>query len=139
MAVRSAGRRSPRTSEAAPAGAGWQIVRCEGDAPIKKVRVRDEKRIQAVLRHVQAQECVALLGPPMSEKTHLLMDVAEALAAGGRYAPLYLDLWETRSSDEAAFFASMAELIDRALGFPIRNPQSAIGGVFAMPDPSRTT
>jgi serine phosphatase RsbU (regulator of sigma subunit) len=126
MAVRSAGRRSPRTSEAAPAGAGWQIVRCEGDAPIKKVRVRDEKRIQAVLRHVQAQECVALLGPPMSEKTHLLMDVAEALAVGGRYAPLYLDLWATRSSDEAAFFASVAQLIAGHLGNSIRNLQSEI-------------
>jgi serine phosphatase RsbU (regulator of sigma subunit) len=116
-----AGSRSPRRSQAAAAAAGWQIVLCDGDAPIKKARVRDEARIQAVLRHVHAQECVALLGPPLSEKTHLLMDVAEALVAGARYAPLYLDLWETRSSDEAAFFASAAELIDKALGLSTRN------------------
>ena len=120
------GSRSTHKVEASPAGPGWRIVCLDDDASCKKARVRDETRIQAVLRHVQAQECVALLGPPMSEKTHLLMDVAEALAAGGRYTPLYLDLWETRSSDEVAFFTSVAQLIAGHLGNSIRNLQSEI-------------
>jgi serine phosphatase RsbU (regulator of sigma subunit) len=116
-----AGSSSLRRTELGRTGAAWQIVGLEGDASHKKARVRDQARIQAVVRHVQAQECVALLGPPMSEKTHLLMDVAELLAGTGRYSPLYLDLWQTRSSDEAAFFASSAELIANALGTAIRN------------------
>jgi serine phosphatase RsbU (regulator of sigma subunit) len=74
---------------------------------------------------------VALLGPPLSEKTHLLRDVAEALAAGGRYTPLYLDLWETRSGDEAAFFTSAAELIDKALGISTRKTPATPGPIGA--------
>jgi sigma-B regulation protein RsbU (phosphoserine phosphatase) len=108
--------------------ADWEIVRLEVDASNKRARVRDEARIQAVLRHVQARECVALLGPPMSEKTHLLMDVAEALADTGRYAPLYVDLWQANSSDETAFFSSTAALIARALSASIRNRPSAMPG-----------
>jgi serine phosphatase RsbU (regulator of sigma subunit) len=109
-------------TEVGQAGAGWHIVRLDGDPPSKRARVRDETRIHAVLRHVQAHECVALLGPPMSEKTYLLLDVAEALAGTGRYAALYLDLWRAESSDEAAFFASTAQLIAGELGSSIRRP-----------------
>jgi hypothetical protein len=127
----TAGSRSTRNVEASQTGPAWRIVCLDDNASCKKARVRDETRVQAVLRHVQARECVALLGPPMSEKTHLLMDVAEELAAAGRYVPLYLDLWQTRSSDEAAFFASLAELIDRALSTSIGNPQHRAAAVTA--------
>jgi len=61
-------------------------------------------------------ECVALLGPPMSEKSHLLRDVADALVSSGRFRPLHIDLWRTRSNDEAAFFTSLARLIAGELG-----------------------
>ena len=50
-----------------------------GDSAFKRARVYDEAQTQAVLRHLQAHECVALLGPPLSEKSDLLRDVAEAL------------------------------------------------------------
>jgi hypothetical protein len=73
------GKRSSPSAPRTPAeriGPGWQIVRTGGDVPYKSARVRDETRIQAILRHVQARECVVVLGPPMSEKTHLLLDVA---------------------------------------------------------------
>ena len=94
----------------------WRIVPYEtqpqqGSSPFKKVRVRDEARVRAVVRHLMNDECVALLGPPMSEKSHLLRDVADALDAGGRFRPLPVDLWKTRSNDEAAFFASLAGLL----------------------------
>jgi serine phosphatase RsbU (regulator of sigma subunit) len=90
-------------------------VPVEHDAPEKRVRVRDQACIQAVLRHVQAHECVALLGPPMSEKTLLLEDVTEALLLTGFYNPLYVDLWQTESSNGGAFFTSTARLIAEAL------------------------
>ena len=95
---------------------GWQIVPYEGDSPFKKVRVRDDGRIQAVARHLLAHECVALLGPPLSEKTAVLRDVADVLAATGRYRPLYVDLWQARSDDEATFFTSLAVQIAQTLG-----------------------
>ncbi|MCX6032282.1 MAG: hypothetical protein NT169_23685 [Chloroflexi bacterium] len=95
---------------------GWQIVPYEGDSPFKKVRVRDDTRIQTVARHLLAHECVALLGPPLSEKTAVLRDVADVLAATGRYRPLYVDLWQTRSDDDATFFTSLAVQIAQTLG-----------------------
>ena len=78
--------------------------------------MRDEGRVRAVVRHLMNDECVALLGPPMSEKSHLLRDVATALTAGGRFRPLHIDLWRTRSNDEAAFFTSLAGLLAAELG-----------------------
>ncbi len=94
----------------------WRIVPYEEASPFKKVRVRDEARVRAVVRHLMNDECVALLGPPMSEKSHLLLDVAQALEAGGRFRPLRVDLWRTRSNDEAAFFTSLADLLAREIG-----------------------
>jgi serine phosphatase RsbU (regulator of sigma subunit) len=96
--------------------AAWQIVPYEEASPFKKMRVRDDARVRAVVRHLMNDECVSLLGPPMSEKSHLLRDVAAALTGTGRFRPLYVDLWHTRSHDEAAFFTSLAELIVAALG-----------------------
>ncbi len=87
----------------------------EGDSPFKRVRVHDAAQTQAVLRHVQAHECVALLGPPLCEKSDLLRDVAEALCEACCFRPLYVDLWQTRSHDEAAFFTSLSWQIGRAL------------------------
>lgn len=94
----------------------WRIVPYLEASPFKKARVRDETRVRAVVRHLMNDECVALLGPPMSEKSHLLADVADALEAGGRFRPLRVDLWRTRSNDEAAFFTSLADLLANALG-----------------------
>jgi sigma-B regulation protein RsbU (phosphoserine phosphatase) len=94
----------------------WRIIPYEEASPFKKVRVRDEARVRAVVRHLMNDECVALLGPPMSEKSHLLRDVAEALELGGRFRPLPVDLWRTRSNDEAAFFTSLANLLAKELG-----------------------
>ncbi len=113
------------------AGPNWRIVPYEEASPFKKARVRDEGRIRAVVRHLMNDECVALLGPPMSEKSHLLRDVAEALAAGGRFRPLHIDLWRTRSSDEAAFFTSLAGLLAAELS----NGESK----NAAPDPDQAT
>lgn len=112
-------------------GLGWRIVPYEtlpqqASSPFKKVRVRDETRARAVVRHLMNDECVALLGPPMSEKTHLLRDVAAALTDGGRFRPLHIDLWRTRSNDEEAFFTSLADLLASELG-------------AAAPDPSQAT
>ncbi len=94
----------------------WRIVPYDEPSPIKRVRVCDDARVRMVVRYLLADECVALLGPPNSEKSHLLHDVAEALAATSRFHPLYIDLWQTRSHDEASFFSSMAELLASALG-----------------------
>lgn len=94
----------------------WRIVPYVGDSPFKKVRVRDEARVQAVLRHLQAGECVALLGPPMCEKSWLLRDVADELQGTGRYWPLIVDLWHAFSTDEESFFTSVARLMHHALG-----------------------
>lgn len=94
--------------------ASWRIVPVD-DSEYKKVRVRDEARIREVVRHVRALTCVALVGPPLSEKSRLLKDVADALSLTGIHKPIYLDLWRTRSSDDATFFTSAAQLIHRAL------------------------
>lgn len=112
------------------AGSGWRIVPYEtlpqqGSAPFKKVRVCDESRVKAVVRHLMNDECVALLGPPMCEKSHLLRDVAAALEAGGRFRPLHIDLWRTRSNDEAAFFTSLAGLLAAELGETAPDPEQA--------------
>lgn len=93
----------------------WSIVPVD-DSEYKRVRVRDEARIREVVRHVQSLTCVALIGPPLSEKTRLLKDVAGVLSLTGIHRPVYLDLWRTRSSDDATFFTSAAQLIHRALG-----------------------
>ena len=94
----------------------WGIVPYVGDSAFKRARVYDEAQTQAVLRHLQAHECVALLGPPLSEKSDLLRDVAEALGATCCFRPLYVDLWQTRSHDEVTFFTSLAWQIGQALG-----------------------
>ena len=94
----------------------WGIVPYVGDSAFKRARVYDEAQTQAVLRHLQAHECVALLGPPLSEKSDLLRDVGEALSETRRYLPLYVDLWQTRSHDEVTFFTSLAWQIGQALG-----------------------
>ena len=97
-------------------GLSWGIVPYVGDSAFKRARVYDEAQTQAVLRHLQAHECVALLGPPLSEKSDLLADVAEALGATCCFRPLYVDLWQTRSQDEVTFFTSLAWQIGQALG-----------------------
>jgi sigma-B regulation protein RsbU (phosphoserine phosphatase) len=99
-----------------PASLSWGIVPYVGDSPFKRARVYDEAQTQAVLRHLQAHECVALLGPPLSEKSDLLRDVTEALGATCCFRPLYVDLWQTRSHDEATFFTSLAWQVGQALG-----------------------
>lgn len=95
------------------------------------MRVCDDARIEAVLRHLLADECVALLGPPLSEKSYLLQDVAGALRETGRFWPLYVDLWRTTSHDEGAFFTSLAWLIADALAAETHALQdlTAQGGV----------
>ncbi len=94
---------------------GWQIVPYEGASSFKRMRVRDDGRVQAVVRRLLAHECVALLGPPLNEKTAILRDAAQELAATGRFRPLYVDLWQARSDDEATFFTSMAVQIAQSL------------------------
>ncbi len=94
----------------------WQVVPYVGSTPFKRMRVRDDARIRAVVRHLQAHECVTLIGPPFSEKSRLLDDVAAALQAPGLHRPFYLDLWLTNSQDESTFFASLGQIIGQALG-----------------------
>lgn len=101
----------------------WRVVPYEEASPFKRARVRDEARVRTVVRRLMNDECVALLGPPMSEKSYLLRDVAEALQQTGRFRPLHVDLWRTRSNDEAVFFASLADLIMSELD-PVAPPTS---------------
>jgi hypothetical protein len=84
------------------------------------VRVRDELRVQSVLRHLLSHQCVALVGPANSEKSHLLADVIGELDRSGRFLSIYVDLWQAASTDETAFFASLASLVARALGADAR-------------------
>jgi serine phosphatase RsbU (regulator of sigma subunit)/uncharacterized protein YigA (DUF484 family) len=101
-----------------PARASWWIVPYEGDTFFKRVRVRDEARVQTVLRHIFAHECIALVGPANCEKSHLLSDVVGELRRSGRFVPAVADLWQAASTDEAAFFSSLAALISRDLPHP---------------------
>ncbi len=94
----------------------WRLAPYEEASLFKKVRVRDDGRVRTIVRHLMNDECVVLLGPPMSEKSYLLADVVDALQQGGRFRPLRVDLWRTRSNDEAAFFTSLAGLIAAELG-----------------------
>jgi signal transduction histidine kinase len=99
-----------------PIATTWTIVPYQGKVPFKRVRVRDEARIRNILRLLTARNYVVVLGAPFSEKTRLLNDVAEAAEAAGLFRPVYINLWQTRSDDEAAFFTSMARLISRTPG-----------------------
>ncbi|HEX9116722.1 MAG TPA: SpoIIE family protein phosphatase [Anaerolineae bacterium] len=118
-----------------PSSGSWEIVPYEGKTAFKRVRVRDDARIRDVLRHLQSHDCVALIGPPFSEKTALLRDVAAVLPRGGRYRPLYLDLWQTNSEDESGFFTSLAALIERALAaVPAGVAVAVRDGAPASPD-----
>lgn len=96
----------------------WQIVPYDDPAPFRRLRVQDNARVQTVVRHLLSDECVALLGPPLNEKSHLLQDVAAALRASDRAWPLYIDLWRTSSQNEEAFFTSLARLISGSLAQP---------------------
>lgn len=104
----------------------WCVVPYGEASPFKKMRVRDEARVCVVVRRLMNDECVALLGPPMSEKSYLLHDVADALLQSGRFRPLHVDLWRTRSSDEAAFFTSLADLIAGELGDAAPRPDEEV-------------
>ena len=99
----------------------WRLTPYEEASPFKRVRVRDDGRVRTIVHHLMNDECVALLGPPMSEKSHLLADVVDALRQGGRFSPLRVDLWRTRSNDESAFFTSLAGLIAAELGGTARS------------------
>jgi hypothetical protein len=95
---------------------GWQLVPYRGgEAVFKTFRVRDDRRIRTVARHLQAHECVALIGPPFAEKSALLQDVAAVLTDTCCYRALYVDLWQASSHDEATFFTSLAALIEKGL------------------------
>ena len=94
-------------------------------------------RVRQIVRHLQAHECVSLIGPSFSEKSRLLDDVAEVLAATGLYRSLYLDLWDTQSDDEAAFFSSLAGLIQRFGS--ARSPDWTSPSACPAPAPSRIT
>ena len=97
-------------------GLSWGIVPYVGDSAFKRARVYDEAQTQAVLRHLQAHECVALLGAAVEREERPAGDVAEALGATCCFRPLYVDLWQTRSQDEVTFFTSLAWQIGQALG-----------------------
>ncbi len=56
----------------------------------KKVRAR-RFAVPAPSYILMNDECVVLLGPPMSEKSYLLADVVDALQQGGRFRPLRVD------------------------------------------------
>jgi serine phosphatase RsbU (regulator of sigma subunit) len=119
--------------------AAWQIVPYTGKTAFKRVRVRDDARIRDIVRHLQqAHECVALIGPPFSEKSRLLGDVATALRAASRYRPLYLDLWQASSQDEAAFFTSLAWLIYNAAeseqSVPMDGPKPPVQPAGSLPN-----
>lgn len=94
----------------------WQIVPYTGQTPFKRVRVRNDSRIRQVLRYLYDHDYVIVLGPPHSEKTHLLRDVADALHTIDLFQPVHVNLWHARSDDETTFFTSLALLISQAAG-----------------------
>ncbi|MEA3337260.1 MAG: SpoIIE family protein phosphatase [Chloroflexota bacterium] len=110
----------------------WRIVRYDGDAPERLLRIRDETRVQAVVRHLLALECVALVGPPLSQKTALLADIIGELENLAYFRALYVNLWRTRSNDEATFFTSVGELISQGLGIAVDPPTGRIDNARAF-------
>lgn len=104
----------------------WRIIPFDPPAPFRRMRVLDEARVQAVVRHLLSDECVTLLGPPLNEKSHLLLDVAAALRATDRAWPLYIDLWRTSSQTEEAFFTSLARLISGSLAHEAGRAPAAV-------------
>lgn len=96
----------------------WRVVTYEGSAPFKKAHVRDEALLRKILKHLREQDYIVLLGPPYSEKTALLHDVAEALRATGLSHPIYIDLWQAITDDETTFFDSLARLIAQGFDGP---------------------
>jgi signal transduction histidine kinase len=94
----------------------WTIVPYEGRSAFKRLRIRDNARIQAVLRHITDRNYVAVLGAPFTEKTRLLHDIAAAAETTGLFQAVYIDLWRVRSEDVPAFFASIVRSIARSHG-----------------------
>lgn len=109
-----------------PARPTWTIVPYRGNTPFKRVRIRNEARIQAVMRHLQAHDYVSVLGPSRSEKSRLLDDVAEALEASHLFEPVYIDLWRARSDDEATFFTSLVWLMSQSPALKSVVPPAAV-------------
>ncbi len=92
----------------------WELTPYAGDSQFKRQRLRHLDRIRQVVEHVRQHDYVVLLGPAYSEKTRLLNDVDEKLAASDLYTPIYVNLWRVRTDDEAAFFSSLAQVICRS-------------------------
>ncbi|MDQ3248172.1 MAG: GAF domain-containing protein, partial [Chloroflexota bacterium] len=114
-----------------PPSQTWEIVAYEGDVRFKQVRIRENARVQSIIRHVQKHDYVVVLGPPYSEKTRLLHDVMAHLQQTDFYQPVYVNLWKAKNKDEATFFASLAQLISHAPGirltavrYPVNNARA---------------
>ena len=93
---------------------GWELIPYAGDNQFKRQRLRHLDRIRQVVDLVRRHDYVVLLGPAFSEKTRLLFDVNERLAASELHTPAYVNLWRVRTDDEAAFFSSLAQIICRS-------------------------
>lgn len=106
----------------------WEIIPYEGRTSFKRVRLRNNLRIDAILKHLSNHEYVVVLGPPGNDKTWLLRDVAEELQDRSLSYPVYIDLWQTRSDDEATFFSSVAQLVSCVPGVACKPPRHPIAG-----------
>lgn len=93
----------------------WDLVPSE-DRPSEynHQRLRHLERVGRVLDLVRRHEYVVILGPAYSDKTHLMHDVNDALAASEHFTPIYINLWRVRNDDEAAFFGSLAQTLLRS-------------------------
>lgn len=93
----------------------WDVVPNVGRfSEYKRRRLRHLDRIQRVVELVRRHDYVVILGPAYSDKTRLMYDVEDELAAGEQFTPIYINLWRLRTDDEASFFDSLAQTIARS-------------------------
>lgn len=93
----------------------WRVERYPGESPFKKVRIVHQAIIDEVQRNVDSHNYTVLLGPPFSEKTRFLQDLATSLADKPAQVSVSVDLRQVRSDSEEEFFASLHRLIEQAL------------------------
>ncbi len=107
-----------------PVDPAFSLVPYDGHTTFKRMRIRHDYLIQAILARIRRLDYVVLLGPPRHEKTALLHDVLREIPMGGLAEGIYVDLWQARSDDETTFFASLAKLMSEAPGLSLPAPSA---------------
>ncbi|WP_423222845.1 GAF domain-containing protein [Candidatus Amarolinea aalborgensis] len=107
-----------------PVDPAFSLATYDGHTTFKRVRIRHNHLIQAILARIRRLDYVVLLGPPRHEKTALLHDVLREIPTGDLAEGIYVDLWQARSDDERTFFTSLAELMSEAPGVSVPAPSA---------------